>query len=78
MTTSNENIPSQYVNTLMEIERLEESLLDSPMPVTRQALKDLGKLHRNAANYREAIFRSWNRAEPLPKKSFWKNLFLKN
>ena len=78
MTTSFETIPSMYANTLMEIERAEERLLDSPMPVTRQELKELGKLHRNAANYREAIFRSWNLAEPLKKKSFWKNLFLAN
>jgi hypothetical protein len=78
MTTSLESIPSLYANTLMEIEAAEERLLDSPMPVTRHELKELGKLHRNAANYREAIFRSWTRAEPLPKKSLFKNLFIKN
>lgn len=78
MTTSLENIPSLYANTLMEIEAAEERLLDSPLPVKRQELKELGKLHRNAANYREAIFRSWNRAEPLVKKSFWKKLFRMN
>jgi hypothetical protein len=72
--TETVNVPYLYMETLTLINRTEERLLDSPNPITRSDLKELGLLHRKAANYRESIFKSWNRAEK-PKTSFFKKLF---
>lgn len=68
-------IPYLYMETLTQINRTEERLLDSPNPITRSDLKELGLLHRKAANYRESIFKSWNRGEKPTKTPFFKKLF---
>lgn len=69
------NVPYLYMEMLTQINRTEERLLDSPNPITRSDLKELGLLHRKAEKCREAIFKSWTRAERPLKTSIWKRLF---
>jgi hypothetical protein len=73
-----ETAATRYTEGLVAIENLEEKLLDSPNPITRSELKELGKLHRKVANDRIEIFRIWNREEPIvKKKSLFEHIFLK-
>jgi hypothetical protein len=73
LTITRATAATVYTEALMDITKLEDQLLDSPNPVTRAELKELGKLHRKAALSRSEIFRAWNREEPMIEKTpFWK------
>jgi len=77
-TITRSSAATEYSETLAKIGQFEDELLKTTYLLTKEQLKELGKLHRQASKLRGEIFRAWNREEPivpLKKKPFWKKFW---